>query len=114
MMSAGTLLSRKYDAGDGVAARLQICPKAWCVGASNWPASGPLDAEKQAAVQGIALIGQDRQSTRAFDGCPGAFPAPGHRALHIEQGRIPLIGGPRSPLPAGLHQDRHSLVLSAN
>src|SRR5437764_4202324 len=41
MMSAGTLLSRKYDAGDGVAARLQICPKAWCVGASNWPASGP-------------------------------------------------------------------------
>src|SRR2546423_5622172 len=41
MMSAGTLLSRKYDAGDGVAARLQIWPKAWCVGASNWPASGP-------------------------------------------------------------------------
>src|SRR5207248_1697792 len=41
MISEGTLLSRKYDAGDGVAARLQICPKAWCVGASNWPASGP-------------------------------------------------------------------------
>src|SRR5947207_15331920 len=41
MISAGTLLSRKYDAGEGVAARLQICPKAWCVGASNWPASGP-------------------------------------------------------------------------
>jgi hypothetical protein len=31
---AGSLLSRKYDAGDGVAARLQICPKAWCVGAN--------------------------------------------------------------------------------
>jgi hypothetical protein len=27
-----------------------------------------LDAEKQAAVQGIALVGQHRQSTRAFDG----------------------------------------------
>jgi putative ABC transport system substrate-binding protein len=29
MIGAGSLLSRKYDAGDGVAARLHICPKAY-------------------------------------------------------------------------------------
>src|SRR4051812_20058898 len=54
-----------------------------------------LNAEIEAAVLEIALVGQYRQSTGAFDSSPGALPAPGHRALHIEQGRISLVGGAR-------------------
>src|SRR5205823_9659520 len=72
-----------------------------------------LNAEIEAAVLEIALVGHYRQSTGAFDSSPGALSAPRHRALHIEQGRISLVGRARGPLPAGLHQDGHSLVLSA-
>src|SRR5437868_15094278 len=38
----------------------------------------PLDAAIEAAVLGIALVGQYRQGTGAFDSSPGALPAPGH------------------------------------
>ena len=68
-----------------------------------------LDAKEETAVHGIALIGQHRQSTRAFDGGPGAIPTPRHGALHVEQGRISLVGRARGPLPAGLHQGGHIL-----
>src|SRR5437762_13090383 len=68
-----------------------------------------LDAEEQATVQRITLVGQYRQSTGAFNGSPGAVPAPGHITLHVEQGRISLVSRAPGPLPAGLHQGGHSL-----